>query len=75
LKKLIEDLQQAKARIQTLEGLIPMCAWCKRVRDDRGYWEQVEAYIAKLTGGHTTSSICPDCLQKNFGDLGSGPNI
>jgi hypothetical protein len=46
-----------------------MCAWCKRVRDDKGYWSQVEAYIAKFTGVYTTSAICPECLQKNFGDL------
>ena len=69
MAKLIEDLQAAKAKIQTLESMIPMCAWCKRVRDDRGYWEQVEAYVAKLTGVYTTSSICPECFEKNFKTL------
>jgi GAF domain-containing protein len=70
MTKLIQELQAAKTKIQTLEGMVPMCAWCKRVRDDRGYWEQVEAYVAKSTGIYTTSSICPECLQKHFGDLG-----
>jgi GAF domain-containing protein len=67
LLKLIQDLQEAKVKIRTLEGMIPMCAWCKRVRDDKGYWGQVEAYVKNLTGLDTTSSICPDCLQRNFG--------
>jgi GAF domain-containing protein len=70
LQKLLQDFREAKARIQTLEAIVPMCAWCKRVRDDRGYWEQVEAYVAKSTGVYTTSSICPECLQKHFADLG-----
>ena len=69
MTKLIEELQSAKATIQTLERMIPMCAWCKRVRDECGCWENVETYIARLSGTYTTSSICPDCLQKNFGDL------
>ena len=68
MAKLIQELQSAKAKIQTLEEMVPMCAWCKRVRDDRGYWEQVEAYVARFTGVYTTSSICPECLKKNFGD-------
>jgi len=70
LLKLVEELQESKAKIQTLEGMIPMCAWCKRVRDDGGYWEQVETYVKNFTGLSTTSSICPECLQKNFGQLG-----
>lgn len=68
-QKLIQDLREAKAKINTLEAMIPMCAWCKKVRNDRGYWEQVESYIAKFTGVYTTSSICPECMEKNFGDL------
>jgi len=69
MQKLIQDFQDARAMIHTLHGLIPMCAWCKRVRDDRGYWEQVEAYITHATGVDTTSAICPECLEKYFRDL------
>ena len=69
MQKLIEDLQEAKAMISALNGLIPVCAWCKKVRDDRGYWEQVETYIATSTGATTTSAICPECVQKHFGDV------
>jgi GAF domain-containing protein len=74
MARLIQELQAAKVKIETLEGMVPMCAWCKRVRDDRGYWEQVETYISKLSGAYTTSSICPECLHKNFGDLEKAAN-
>lgn len=78
LLKLVQELQESKVRIQTLERMIPMCAWCKRVRDDRGYWEQVEAYVKNITGVATNGSICPECLEKNFGNsgkLGSDPSV
>jgi hypothetical protein len=47
-----------------LQGLLPICAWCKRVRDDEGYWDQVEAYFHKYTGVDFTHGICPECLEK-----------
>jgi GAF domain-containing protein len=50
--------------IKTLQGLLPICAWCKRVRDDEGYWDQVEAYLHKYTGVDFTHGICPECLEK-----------
>jgi len=50
--------------IKTLQGLLPICAWCKRVRDDEGYWDQVEAYFHKYTGVDFTHGICPECLEK-----------
>jgi hypothetical protein len=68
-QKLIQELRDARAKIHTLEAMIPMCAWCKKIRNDRGYWERVESYLAKFTGVYTTSSICPECMEKNFGDL------
>jgi hypothetical protein len=77
MARLIQDLQGAKIKIQSLESMIPMCAWCKRVRDDHGYWERVEAYVAKFTGAYATSSICPECFLKNFGEFentGEPPN-
>ncbi|MGA3181953.1 MAG: GAF domain-containing protein [Verrucomicrobiota bacterium] len=68
LEKVIQDFQEAKDMIHTLENLVPICYMCKKVRDDRGYWEHVEAYIAKSIGVDPTSSICPECLQNRFGD-------
>jgi GAF domain-containing protein len=69
MEQLIQDFQAARSTIKALNGLIPICAWCKKVRDDRGYWKQVEAYITHTTGVDTTGSICPECFQKNFEDV------
>jgi GAF domain-containing protein len=57
-------LADALNHIKMLQGLLPMCAWCKRVRDDEGYWDQVEAYFHKNTGVDFTHGICPECLEK-----------
>ncbi|HLZ54521.1 MAG TPA: GAF domain-containing protein [Verrucomicrobiae bacterium] len=57
-------LADALNHIKTLQGLLPICAWCKRVRDDEGYWDQVEAYFHKSTGVDFTHGICPECLEK-----------
>ncbi|MCW5203371.1 MAG: GAF domain-containing protein [Candidatus Electrothrix communis] len=66
-KKLITELQKALSRIETLEGMIPICAHCKKIRDDQGYWHQVEVYIGQLSAANFdfTHGICPDCMQ-NF---------
>lgn len=61
---LIGQLEEALARIKTLKGLIPICAWCKKIRDDHGYWEQVECYIEAHSSAVFTHGICPECLKK-----------
>jgi len=61
---LIEQLEEALASIKTLKGLIPICAWCKKIRDDHGYWEQVEHYIEAHSSAVFSHGICPECLQK-----------
>jgi len=63
-EKLIQDLQHALAEIKTLSGLLPICAYCKKVRDDQGYWKQVEAYIEEHSTIEFTHSICPDCAME-----------
>src|SRR6185369_12535602 len=68
LQNLIRDLRNAKATISALKDLVPMCSWCKKVRNDKGYWEQVEKYLINSTGVYTTGSICPECFPKYFGD-------
>lgn len=60
---LISKLQEALAEIKTLKGFIPICASCKKIRDDEGYWDQVEAYISKHTDAVFTHGICPDCAK------------
>jgi PAS domain S-box-containing protein len=61
---LIIQLQDALANIKTLKGLLPMCAWCKKIRDDKGYWKRVETYIREHSDASFTHGICPECLKK-----------
>lgn len=63
-QKLLSQLEESLKEIKTLKGLIPMCAWCKKIRDDKGYWKRVETYIEEHTGAAFTHGICPDCLKK-----------
>jgi hypothetical protein len=46
-----------------LSGLLPICAWCKQVRDDEGYWEEIETFVAARSDAHFTHSVCPSCLE------------
>ena len=63
--RLIEELTESLKQVRTLSGLLPICASCKRIRDDQGYWQQVETYIADHTNADFTQGICPDCLEKS----------
>lgn len=60
---LIHELTEALSRAKTLAGLLPICATCKRIRDDQGYWQQVEAYISEHSNAVFTHGICPECLK------------
>jgi hypothetical protein len=64
LRRISGHLAETLNNIKTLQGLLPICAWCKRIRDDKGYWDQVEAYFHKYSGVDFTHSICPECLKK-----------
>jgi PleD family two-component response regulator len=63
-QKLISHLKVALAEIKTLKGFIPICASCKKIRDDEGYWNQLEAYIGKYTDAVFTHGLCPECVEK-----------
>jgi CheY-like chemotaxis protein len=63
---LIKELQEAMSKIKTLSGLIPICAWCKKIRDDRGYWQTVEQYVRDHSQADFTHGMCPDCQKKYF---------
>ena len=65
---LIIQLQEALAKVKTLSGLLPICAACKQIRDDTGYWQQVEAYIQEHSAAVFTHSICPKCARKLYPD-------
>ncbi len=68
-ERLILELQDAFLEIKTLTGFIPICASCKKIRDDEGYWVQLEAYICKHTEAVFTHSICPQCAEKYKAEL------
>ncbi len=65
----IEELRLALEQIQTLRGIVPICANCKKIRDDQGYWSQVEAYVQKHSGATFTHGICPDCLVRFYPEV------
>jgi hypothetical protein len=62
--KLNSDLQAALLEVKQLSGLLPICAWCKRIRDDEGEWESIETYISDHSAADFTHGICPDCAQR-----------
>ena len=64
LRRVSMRMAEALEKVKTLHELLPICAWCKRIRDDQGYWNQVEAYIHQHTGADFTHGICPECLEK-----------
>ena len=70
--RLIAELQEALANIKTLSGLVPICAGCKKIRDDKGYWSQVEIYVAKHSGARFSHGICPECAHKLYPDYANG---
>jgi PAS domain S-box-containing protein len=65
-ERLIAKLQEALARIKTLSGLIPICASCKKVRDDQGFWQQVEVYIRDHSDAEFSHGLCPDCARELY---------
>jgi PAS domain S-box-containing protein len=65
---LISELQEAMARIKTLTGLLPTCAWCRKIRDDKGNWKRVETFIEEHSDAYFTHGICPECLKKHDPD-------
>jgi hypothetical protein len=62
--RLTSDLQAALLEVKQLSGLLPICAWCKRIRDDDGEWESIETYITDHSAADFTHGICPECAQR-----------
>ncbi|MDD3148646.1 MAG: PAS domain-containing protein, partial [Candidatus Riflebacteria bacterium] len=69
----IQKLLTALAEIKTLRGIVPICASCKKVRDDQGYWNQVEAYVSKHSEIQFTHGLCPECLKALYPDFTDKP--
>jgi PAS domain S-box-containing protein len=72
-ERLIGELQEALSSVKTLSGLLPICAACKNIRDDSGYWNQIESYFKEHTRVEFTHGICPDCMKKLYPGVKAPP--
>ncbi len=68
-EKLIKELQNALSEVQTLRGILPICSFCKKIRDDKGYWNQVESYFKEHSEIEFSHSYCPECVKKHYPDF------
>ncbi|OGV63950.1 MAG: hypothetical protein A3K19_00335 [Lentisphaerae bacterium RIFOXYB12_FULL_65_16] len=65
-ERLLGELRRALAEVHTLSGLLPICAHCKKIRDDAGYWTHVETYVHQHSGARFSHGICPDCMRQVY---------
>jgi hypothetical protein len=65
----LAELRQALSKVKQLKGLLPICASCKKIRDDSGYWQQIELYLRQHSEADFSHGICPDCRDQLYGDL------
>jgi DNA-binding NtrC family response regulator len=68
-QRLTTELKTALDHIKQLQGMLPICSECKKIRDDKGYWNRIESYISKHSGVEFSHGICPDCAQKLYPEL------
>ncbi|MDH4318470.1 MAG: response regulator [Desulfobulbaceae bacterium] len=66
---LIVDLRQSLKQVKILSGLLPICASCKKIRDDKGYWNRLESYLSEHSNVEFSHSVCPDCVEKLYPEL------
>ena len=66
-RRLIQDLQTALSEVKTLKGLLPICASCKKIRDDKGYWNLLESYIEEYSEASFSHGVCPECAEAMYG--------
>ena len=68
-EKLIRELREALAHVKTLSGMLPICAYCKKIRDDKGYWNQIESYIRDHSEAEFSHGMCPECAEKAMKEI------
>lgn len=68
-EQLVAQLQEALTKVKTLSGLLPICASCKRIRNDEGYWQQIESFIREHSQAEFSHGICPECMEKLYPEL------
>jgi PAS domain S-box-containing protein len=71
-ERLIGELEAALAKVKTLKGLVPICPSCKKIRDDQGFWHQVETYIRDHSEAEFSHNICPECMKKLYPEYAKG---
>jgi DNA-binding response OmpR family regulator len=69
----IKELESALSEVRQLQGLLPMCSYCKKVRNEANYWQQVEAYITSTSGVELTHSVCPSCMERVMREMEEVP--
>jgi len=69
----VTELEEALAHVSKLQGLLPICSYCKKVRNETNYWEQVDSYLSSHTGVKLTHGICPECLETMMQQLDQAP--
>lgn len=71
-ENLILELTEALSKVKKLSGMLPICASCKKIRDDKGYWNQIESYIGDHSEAEFSHGICPDCAKKLYPEFYKG---
>ena len=71
----VTQLRKALQEVKTLRGIVPICSFCKKIRDDKGYWAQVEVYVQKHTEANFSHGICPDCLRTHYPEMKIGAEM
>jgi len=71
--RLLAELQESMRQVKLLSGLLPICAHCKKIRDDKGYWKQLEAYISDHSTVLFSHGVCPECLEVYYPDVAGDP--
>ena len=69
LNDTLQDLQAALSEVKTLRGFLPICSYCKKIRDDKGYWNQIESYIQEHSDAEFSHSVCQECAKKYYPDM------
>jgi YesN/AraC family two-component response regulator len=72
-QRLLEELQEVVKQVRTLSGLLPICASCKKIRDDQGYWTQIEQYVSEHANVSFTHGLCPGCAARLYPEFAKDP--
>jgi hypothetical protein len=65
----ITELKETQDELKQLRGILPLCSFCKKIRNDKGYWEKVDSYICNHSEAEISHGICPECMSKNYPDI------